>query len=80
MNEELTSVICALQDLGEDSTLPKSVRIKIDETISVLTQHGEDPIKINRAISELSELSESVNMQSHIRMQLFNVMSLLETV
>lgn len=80
MSEEILQIISALEELQSDNTLPKSVKAKIDEAIDVLTKHGDDPIKINKAISELSELSESVNMQSHIRMQLFNVMSLLETV
>ncbi|MBI4448690.1 UPF0147 family protein [Candidatus Woesearchaeota archaeon] len=77
---DLAAIIEALRQLGEDSTLPKNLRHKVQETITALSSSGNDPIKINRALSGLSELCENVNMQSHIRMQLFNVMSLLETV
>ena len=59
MNEDWTQVIAALQEIGQDTTVPKSVKGKIDETIKVLSTNGNDAVKINRAMSELSELSDT---------------------
>ncbi|MEK6874385.1 MAG: UPF0147 family protein [Nanoarchaeota archaeon] len=80
MSESIAPIIEALRELGSDITLPKSLKQKIDDIITALTTENNDPLLVNRALSELSELSENVNMQAHIRTQLFNVIGLLETI
>lgn len=69
-----------LQDMLEDSSVPKNVRAKIEKTIFVLQEKEESKIKISRALHELEEISNDTNMQSDTRTQLFNVVSVLEIV
>jgi uncharacterized protein len=80
MSLEINQAINELQELQEDSSVPKNVRNKINSIITSLQQQAETTTKISRALQDLEEISEDNNMQSYTRMQLFNVVSLLEQV
>ena len=67
-----------LADLLEEG-LPKSIHAKIESTIKIL-ENGADSVVVSRVLQELGEAAESSNIQSHHRMMLFNVVSLLEAV
>ena len=70
----------ALQELEQDSSTPKNVKMKLANVVKYLGENAEVSIKISKALSELEELSTDINMQSYTRTQLFNIVSLLETV
>ena len=76
----MENIIEALRELEEDSSVPRNIKNKINETIRFLEQEGEDSIKISRALSELEQVTEDANMEPYTRMQLLNVVSLLESV
>jgi len=76
----MNDIIEALQELEGDHMVPRNVKTKINVTIKVLQEDGEDNIKISRALHQLEEVTEDVNMESYTRMQLLNVVSLLESV
>lgn len=78
--DNLQMAIFALQELEQDSTTPKNVKLKICSTLKILNDTGETSIKASKALHELEELAEDVNVQSYTRTQLFNVVSLLEIV
>jgi len=76
----MDDILEALRDLEEDHMVPRNIKSKIHVTIQVLEENGEDKIKISRALHQLEEVTEDVNMESYTRMQLLNVVSLLESV
>ncbi len=78
--ENLQRAIFALQELENDVTTPKNVKVKIATTLKLLSDSGETSINVSRAMHELEELSEDINVQSYTRTQLFNIVSLLEIV
>lgn len=78
--DNLKQVIFALQELEQDSTTPKNVKLKISATLNILSEDDEISIKASKALHELEELAEDVNVQSYTRTQLFNIVSLLEIV
>lgn len=78
--DELANVIAALQELEQDSSTTKNVKARIQTTIKVLNEKSETSIKVSRALHELEDLTEDSNVQSHTRMQIFNIVSLLEIV
>ena len=78
--EALQQAIFTLQELEQDTTTPKNVKTKIIATLRILNENGELSIKISKALHELEELTEDINVQSYTRTQLFNVVSLLEIV
>ena len=80
MNDNIVKAISALKELQSDSTLPKNITSKIDNTIRFLESDGEVPIIVSKAISEIEDLTENNNMESFTRTQLFNVVSILEII
>lgn len=78
MASDIELIIATLNELLEDTTLPKSVQKTIREAIEII-QKGKDKVSLNRALSALEEAADSVNMQPEHRTALFNVVSMLET-
>lgn len=78
--DNLQQAIFALQELEQDVTTPKNIKLKLVTTLKLLNDSGETSIKVSKALHELEELSEDVNVQSYTRTQLFNIVSLLEIV
>jgi uncharacterized protein (UPF0147 family) len=69
-----------LEEMQEDSVLPKSVRIRIASVISILGQDCEVSLRVNKSLQELEDVSQDPNLQPFLRTQLWQVASLLETV
>jgi uncharacterized protein (UPF0147 family) len=75
---ELTGIVGHLNEVQEDSTVPKNVRTKIQQIIVTLQDKTEVSIKVNKAIDVLDEISNDVNLHSYTRTQLWNAISVLE--
>lgn len=75
---ELDVVLTSLSEIKEDITVPKNVRSKIESVIVTLKEDTELSIKINKALNDLDEISNDVNLQSYTRTQIWNAISLLE--
>ncbi len=80
MAEDFTSIIEALTEMQNDSSVPRNVKSGITQTIEALKQDADQSIRINKALNKLEELTEDVNMQPYTRTQIFNVVSLLEMI
>ena len=80
MTEAFQSIIEALIELQNDSSVPRNVKSGIAETIDALKQESDQSIKINKALNKLEELADDMNMQPYTRTQIFNVVSLLEMI
>ncbi|MBW3012198.1 UPF0147 family protein [Candidatus Woesearchaeota archaeon] len=79
--EKVVEVLNALNDLLEDETVPKNVVKKIKIAITILENDEEEiNIKVHKALNELDELADDVNMQSYVRTQLWNIISALEAI
>jgi len=77
-DKEIEDVIGILNELQEDITVPKNVRIKIEKIIDSLKEDTKLPIKINKALNDLDEIAADVNLQPYTRTQIWNVISVLE--
>jgi len=69
-----------LAELKEDNTVPKNVRLKIEKVMKVLNEEKQMDIKVSKALNELEEIAEDVNLQSYTRTQIWNVISALEKI
>ena len=78
-DERLQNVLDALQELVNDNTVPKNVKTKLETVMSALQEDVEDiSMSINKALSELDEVSDDANLQSYTRTQIWNIASMLE--
>ena len=81
MSEEmLESIIEALEELEAESSVPKNVRERIVEIREELKSNIELHMKVNRALSYLDEISDSIHLPSYIRTQIWNISSALEKI
>ena len=75
---EVETIVVSLNEIQEDGTVPRNVRTQIQSIITSLKTETEISIKINKALSELGEIANDVNLQSYTRTQIYNVISILE--
>ena len=81
MDERLSNIIEALEELVGDNTVPRNIKAKISDIISILKGDGEDTsMKINKVLSELDEISDDTNIQPYTRTQIWNIASMLEMI
>lgn len=75
---EMETVVVSLAEIQDDATVPRNVRTQVQSTISTLKTGTELSIKVSKALSELSEIVNDVNLQPYTRTQIYNVMTTLE--
>lgn len=78
VEKKLMPVIKVLSELGEDLTVPRNIRLKIETTIKALNENTELSIRVNKALHELDDISNDSNIQSYTRTQIWSVVSMLE--
>lgn len=76
----MDDVVLVLSEVLEDNTVPKNVKIKIQEIIAALKEDTEVSLRINKALNYLDEISDDNNIQSYTRTQIWNIASLLESM
>ncbi len=77
---ELKGIIDALNDVEQDGTVPRNIKERIQKTIGVLTSTGENSMKIDKALQELDEIADDINLQAYTRTQIWNIVSMLEKI
>ena len=77
----LSEIIKNLQLIEEDTTIPKNARSRIKNTISILACEGDSniDIKIDRSLEELGDVVDDPNLPSDTRMQIWSVVSIIES-
>jgi len=76
----IESIEPVLNELKEDAAVPKNVKLKIEKVIGILKKNSEVTIKVSKALNELEEVADDVNLESYTRTQVWNVISALEKV
>ena len=75
---DINPVIEILEELKTDNSVPRNVKEKIENTIKALKDKSELKLRINKALHELDDIADDVNLQAYTRTQIWNVVSLLE--
>jgi uncharacterized protein len=80
-DETIRICIQMLQNIIEDSTIPRNIRRVADETRSVLQDDSKSiGLRAATAISMIDEISNDPNMPVHARTRIWELVSQLETV
>ncbi|MBD3208877.1 UPF0147 family protein [Candidatus Woesearchaeota archaeon] len=81
MEQETQEVVALLEELQQDNTVPRNVKIKLQEMQQQLqSDNGELSLKINRILSEVEEIANDINLPMFIRTQIWNLTSMLESI
>ncbi len=78
MTNQISEIIEVLTEVGNDSTVPRNVKQKLEGIMGILNEPLEISIKIDKALQELEGVTEDNNLQPHVRMQIWNIVSMLE--
>lgn len=77
-DQRIKDIIDVLTELKKDSSVPRNVKEKIESAIEILLEEDEASIKTHKALHELEEVADDVNLQPFTRTQIWNVVSMLE--
>ena len=80
MDVQVKDIIEVLEELTEDETIPKNVKLRLNNAVKELQSSAERNVAIHKALSELDELSDNTTMASYTRSQILNIVSLLESI
>lgn len=76
----IENAVISLNELKEDSMTPKNLKDRLQEIVDVLQKKEENSIKINKALDILDDICGENNLQPYIRTQLWNIVSMLESI
>ena len=79
-NEKISSSIDLLDEIVEDRGVPKNIRTICEKTKQILIKTIDLNIRIDEAIQNLDLISDSVQIPTYTRMQIWNIVSLLESI
>lgn len=75
----MQGIVEALTELLDDNTVPKNIKMKVQSAILLLKTDGTDKLmSFSKAMHELEEACDDSNIQTFTRMQILNVVSMLE--
>ncbi len=81
MEKDLKPIVELLEEVQKDRTVPRNVRLSIEQAIKDLKDEKEEfTVKMNSAISILDEISNDPNIPTYTRTQVWNIVSMLEMV
>ena len=77
----IDEIITALDRVAGDRTVPKNIRTSCASCIQKLREgKGDLSIKLNACIAMLDEVSNDPNIPTHARIQVWQIVSMLEVV
>ena len=77
--ENIKECLELLFEILEDKSVPRNIRVTCEKTKDVLLSAGDEKVKIDTAIQNLDLLADNVQVPTYTRMQIWNIVSLLES-
>jgi len=71
-------IIPLLRQIADDRTVPRNIRTRCEESISILSGSQDKAVKINTVIFSLDEVTNDPNIPMYTRTVVWNIVSLLE--
>ena len=72
------NIIVALSELKEEQGISKNVKICVERIISHIQNDAE--LGKDKALAEIEEMMSGNNVEQHIRTQIWNVVSMIESL
>lgn len=81
VDDMINDVIGMINELIEDRSVPKNVRVRIEEIRTNLENEKEDQsIRIGTSISIMDDISNDPNLPVYARTKIWNIVSVMETI
>ena len=81
MNNINPEIFSVFSQIDEDQTVPKNVKLKLKDAVTILQGEDKDiAFRIDKVLEGLDELCEDSNIPNYTKTQLWNLVSLLESL
>ena len=77
---EFKEIVESISELSDDSSIPKNLKERLNHVSKLMNQDLEDSLKINKALDELDEIVDNNNLEPYTRTQIWNIVSMLESI
>ncbi|MCK5474711.1 MAG: UPF0147 family protein [Candidatus Aenigmarchaeota archaeon] len=78
---EIKDIIPLVLEMSEDRRIPRNIRAKIAEAAEILQKEEEtDSVKLSTVTSLLEEASNDPNIAAFSRTEIWNLVSMLESI
>ncbi|MDD5499523.1 MAG: UPF0147 family protein [Candidatus Nanoarchaeia archaeon] len=78
-SENIESSIGLLDEIIDDSSVPKNIKQTCEKVKSILIGSGDEKVRIDDAVQNLDLLADNASVPTYMRMQMWNIVSLLES-
>ena len=78
--KQVIEIVETISELSDDLSTPKNLKSKLVNISKILNQNLEDSLNINKALDELDEIVNDINLESYTRTQIWNIVSMLESI
>lgn len=78
MDNELNDVAELMEEVIEDTTVPRNIRRSVDDAKQKIMSKEEIGLRITSAIYSLDDISNDINMPAHTRTEIWTIISELE--
>ena len=79
-NKLYSELIYLLEELSQDTSVPKNVRSAISEAKQKLNAAGDLTVRISSAIYSVDGVSNDINLPPQARTMVWNLLSMLESI
>lgn len=80
MEESLEPAVDMLEQVSEDSSVPRNIQQECKECIEILKDDDEElSVRINSCTSKLDDVANDANIPMYTRTQVWNIVSMLES-
>ena len=81
INYRIKETVNMLLQIEKDISVPKNIREKIKTAILALQESNKNTkVMVNKSLQELDDISDDPNVPIYTRTQIWNVVSILETL
>ena len=80
VKKELEEVIKLMQDVAEDRSVPRNIRNTILDAVEKTKLKENGGVNYSTAIYLLDDISNDINMPSHARTDIWEIISMLESI
>jgi len=79
-DEKIKQIINFMDDLLGDTSVPKNIKRAITDAKNKLLMKEDPVLRASSAIYFLESISEDINLPMHARTQIWQIVSVLETI
>ena len=79
-NQAINEILEAIGGMCGEPSIPKNIKEKFKGIAKSLVSKEEISVKTNKALHELDDIGEDMNLQPYVRTQVWNIASMLEKI